>query len=415
MAKLFRKQAVERLRSPERLDQLLRVTSTRGWIVLMTICFLIVTAVCWGFLGDISTRVDGLGLFIEKGGVNEIVAEGSGRLTSIHVETGDTIKQGQVVASMVNPDIEKKLKTKKLELALFKNEYEQQKDLIEKELESKQRVLKAQKENILNSIKVQHDKVGWIEDRLAAYTELFEKGLVLKRQIVQIRLERDDAILQIAKLQNDLGKIKFQEVALEESKKQQLFKQRFQIDETSGQVQALEIELKEAIEVQSPFQGRVIGIEGDVGTIIERGQPIMTVELAKRELAVLLYVKAFKGKKIQPGMTIQITPSTVKREEFGFIFAKVTDVSDFPVTADGMMRVINNKDLVDSLLKEGPLISVKGDLVRDSATRSGFKWSSHKGASIAVTAGTLGTSEVVVRRQPPIELVIPILKEWTGA
>lgn len=415
MAKLFRKRALERLRSPERLDQLLRVTSPRSWIILMTIGLLLAAAILWGFFGDVATKVEGMGLFIEKGGVYEVVAQGTGRLTKVKVNVGDTISKGQVVATMINPDLEKQLSEKKLQLTVLKSEYNQQKELIEKEVESKQRVLTAQKENVHNSISVQKDKVKWLEDRIAAYTELFEKGLVLERQIIQIKLERDDAKLEIAKLQNDLGKIKLQEVEVEESKNQRLFKQRFQIENLQGQVDVLEDQLKQAIEVTSAFDGRVISVEGDEGTILGRGQAVLAIELAKRKLGVLLYVQAFKGKKIKDGMTIQITPSTVKREEYGFVFAEVTEVSDFPVTSEAMMRVLNNKDLVESLLKKGPLISVHGDLVKDPSTRSGFKWSSRKGASVAVSAGTLGTSEVVVRRQAPIELVVPVLKKWTGA
>ena len=172
--------------------------------------------------------------------------------------------------------------------------------------------------------------------------------------------------------------------------------------------------MKQTTFVVSTFRGRVIGVQGNLGTVVAQGESIVSVELADSTLGVEIYVKAFQGKKVKRNMTIQVTPSTVKRDEYGFMFAKVTDVSDFPETSAGMMRVLNNKDLVESLLKQGPLTAIRGDLVTDRSTKSGFKWSSVKGKPITLTAGTLGQAEIVVKEQAPITLVIPFLKSVLG-
>jgi HlyD family secretion protein len=149
-------------------------------------------------------------------------------------------------------------------------------------------------------------------------------------------------------------------------------------------------------------------------SMIQTGMTILNVEPLEPGLKVFMSVSAMKGKKIQPGMTAEITPTTVKREEYGYIFGTVIDISEFPITADSLMRLFNNRSFVEDAIRLGPLTSVNIEPVKDTTTRSGFKWSSQKGAKVLVTVGTLCSGEVVVKLQSPISLVIPKLKEWIG-
>ena len=414
MEQLFRQEVLDRLGSPERLDELLRITSRRSWIWLISVCLVILSAMAWGFLGIIATKVDGMGIFIDPGGIRPVVAGGSGRLLTINVRVGERISAGQLVATLINPDLEKQLDTEKVTLSLLEQDFNQQKDLMEKEGASKRRVLAAQKDNILNSIRVQKDKSKWQEDRLEAYNELFEQGFVLKRQVIETRLERDNSFLETEKLENELGKASLQEIELQESIQQRLFKLRFDIQQSKGKIDVLQNELTEATRVISPVGGTVISMEVTEGSIVSAGKTIVNMETAKHGLSLLAVVQAFKGKKITEGMSVEITPSTVKREEYGYILGTVRDVSPYPVTADSLLRWTNNPELVQETLKKGPLFTMDVDLTEDPNTRSGFKWSSTRGNSVALTAGTLGATEVVVKRQAPITLVIPKLKGWIG-
>ena len=64
--KIFRKVALERLSSPEQLDQLMQVTSPKGWIALLSICGLLAVVVVWGFVGTIPTTASGDGILIRR-------------------------------------------------------------------------------------------------------------------------------------------------------------------------------------------------------------------------------------------------------------------------------------------------------------------------------------------------------------
>ncbi len=93
-SKIFRKVSLQRLSSPEQLDQMIQITDPRGWIALATLGGLLLTAILWSFFGSIPTQVKGRGILIKSGGVFEIVTIGSGQVTDVAVEVGDEVSEG---------------------------------------------------------------------------------------------------------------------------------------------------------------------------------------------------------------------------------------------------------------------------------------------------------------------------------
>ncbi len=55
---IFRKKTVERIKSPEQLDQYLRVTRPGVWIVLLAVLLFFVGLISWAVTGSIDTTVD---------------------------------------------------------------------------------------------------------------------------------------------------------------------------------------------------------------------------------------------------------------------------------------------------------------------------------------------------------------------
>ena len=121
-----------------------------------------------------------------------------------------------------------------------------------------------------------------------------------------------------------------------------------------------------------------------------------------------------KGKGIRPGMEAQVSPSTSKREEYGYVVGKVGLVSEFPATRQGMLRLLPNPDLVAQLSAGGAPFAVYVELEPDAATASGYRWSSSKGNDQKLGSGTLAQVTLITRERRPIEMVIPLFREYTG-
>src|SRR5207248_816160 len=109
-------------------------------------------------------------------------------------------------------------------------------------------------------------------------------------------------------------------------------------------------------------------------------------------------------------MRVQISPSTVRREEYGFMRGRVVYVSDYPATSAALMRNFQNEALVTALTSQGPVTEVRVEMATNSKTPSGFEWSSPQGPPSIITSGSLCSAEIVTREQRPIALLFPSLK-----
>lgn len=166
--------------------------------------------------------------------------------------------------------------------------------------------------------------------------------------------------------------------------------------------------------VVTPYSGHILEIKINEGDLVERGTPVLSVELltagGRQDLDAIIYVPPTEGKKIKPGMDVQISPSTVKREEFGVMLGKVASVGEFPATYQGMFRLLGSDELVQALSAGGAPIEVHVELTPDEETVSGYKWSSPQGPPTRIDSGTLCTARITLREQRPLSLVLPVLR-----
>ena len=208
----------------------------------------------------------------------------------------------------------------------------------------------------------------------------------------------------------DLGVQSLQSVSQAEHEQQAAGTQLLQARQ---ELARLESDLSLQSTVTTAYSGRVLEVMVEQGGIVNPGAPLLTVSLAGKavaDLEAVAYVPSIHGKKIRPGMDIQIAPSTVKPEEFGYLVGRVTYVSDFPATPQGMQRVLKNQTLVQTLSGSDAPYEVHADLLPDPASVSQYRWTSSQGPPTRIQSGTLATAAIVVNRRRPIYMVIPQLR-----
>jgi HlyD family secretion protein len=161
----------------------------------------------------------------------------------------------------------------------------------------------------------------------------------------------------------------------------------------------------------------VLEVRLSEGSNVSAGIPIVTLEqtgASVNDLEAVVYLSPLDGKKIKTNMDVQIAPSTVRQEEYGLLVGRVKAVSDYPSSAEGMMRLLKNQQLVQRLAADGAPIALRADLTPNAGTTSGYKWTSPKGPNTRIESGTLCSATVIVARQRPISLLIPMLRESVG-
>ncbi|WP_416669610.1 hypothetical protein [Egbenema bharatensis] len=95
---IFRKESLERLSSPEQLDQLIQIVSPRSWLPLASLGMLIGLGFLWSVVGKIPITVSGRGVFVRSAdSSNELVG-----LTYFNLDEVGQIQPGMEI--MLLPD-----------------------------------------------------------------------------------------------------------------------------------------------------------------------------------------------------------------------------------------------------------------------------------------------------------------------
>jgi len=97
---IFRKAALDRLASPDQLDQLMQVTSPRLWIALAGFALLLALALLWSLAGTVSDNVDGQGVLLRENGLQPLPAPCDGVVTSFQARSGDRVEKGKTLVLM---------------------------------------------------------------------------------------------------------------------------------------------------------------------------------------------------------------------------------------------------------------------------------------------------------------------------
>ena len=166
--------------------------------------------------------------------------------------------------------------------------------------------------------------------------------------------------------------------------------------------------------VSAPTEGRIIEVLTKKGDAIQPGQVLIKLSRTGRgirELETVLYVPMEQGRNITPGMEVRISPSIVKKEEFGQMIGQVISVSQYTVSANSMMNILGSQELVQKFSAAGPLLEVHASLFPDERTFSGYQWSSKAGPPLKIQNGTICTGLITTKKERPISLVMPFLKK----
>ncbi len=411
---IFRKVALERLSSPEQLDQLVQVTDPRGWLALTGLSALLLAALGWGIWGSIPSEARGEGILLRQGGVSDLVSAANGQVAEVLASVGDVIEKGQPVARIRQDALSRQIQDNRSKQAALQSEYAALQRSAEEQKRLRARDLAQQRANLERSTEAAEKDVALLRERLDAQKNLLDDGLITKQTFLttqqSLNAKRDD----LAKQRLELNGLDLKRLEADQQLVQQLETRQAALRDLELQIRELGAQLGENVNILSPFSGRVLEVLADRGSVVSPGTPVLSVEVLSEDLMAVLFVPASAGKKVQRGMAVQVSPSTVKREEYGSVLGRVVWVAEFPSTTRGMTRLLGNEALVTKLMAEGPPIQVNVALARDPATPTGYRWSSSRGPSLKISSGTLASGDVVVKEDRPIALVIPTLREKMG-
>ena len=232
-SKLFSQAALDKLRSPEKLDMMLPITTPVGWMGLAAIALLLLSVVLWSIFGSFTVRAEGMGLIMDSGGLVNITHTSGGKVARIHVREGEQVKKGSLIAQM--------------------EQAEQSADV-----------------------------------HMAQYgTQLGESMKDTAQRAYQYK-----------------NKMYQQEIARD---------------------------------IISDYDGVVDQVLVEPGSYVSGGTPLVTVRQTRKrsDLRGVLFIPVNKGKRLEPGQSVQLVPGGVDVQESGSLLGVVRKVSDYPVMIIG--------------------------------------------------------------------------------
>jgi HlyD family secretion protein len=412
--RLFRQVALARLSSPEQLDQILRITGAKEWLGLVAITVLFSITAVWGYKGSIPTTSIGQGVIVRTGGVQNVVARGSGLVKSVKANVGDRIAANQIVAHIAQPVLEEKIKAMRQALAEVREQHERSLGLRARAVTLAVDALNRQRANQERTITELDEQAKLAAEQITVEDQLLGRGLVTKQSTIAARQKLIGLRDQIEAGRALLKQLDSQKYSLESQPEQDDAEARFRISTYERDLREAEKQLSLAEEVVSPYAGEVIELKLYAGGTVAAGEPVLSIQSDLENLEILAYLPSGEAKDAGPGMEVQVSPGMIKREEFGFMIGRVERVADYPATSAAIMRNFQNETLAHALLASGPITEVRVRLERDPKTVSGYKWSSSKGPAITISSGTICNVQVVTRRQKPITLLLPYAKSKLG-
>lgn len=385
---LFRKAALDKLASPERLDVLMQVTSPKGWIALWTIAALLVAVVAWSVFGSLPERIDGQGILTGEGGLRQIRASGEGRLSRLNLAVNQTVAPDQVVGELSAVNLDESMR-------LAQVDYESQ-------LRAHEAASAADQANIGN-LQIQRSRTQGSLSKAEANLEQrranLAAGIGTTNQVRGAEAEVDALNRELGSYDQQIRNIR------DQGRQREIGLQRIR-----EQVTSTERRVTEGAEIRSTVAGKVVSVAKQQGDLVRNGDVIAEVESASgtSTLEIVAFVSSRVGQRIKPGHPAQVTVAGVPREEFGFLRGKVRTVSQYAETPQSIATVLRDSTISEASFR------VVIDPEPNAQTPTGYAWSTGTGPRTPISGGTPITVAVEVDQRAPISLVLPVLGSTGG-
>jgi HlyD family secretion protein len=410
--------SVERLISPDRADALPAVSHAPKRLFLFGAALLLATACAWLGFGKIDTRVRGACILISPQGMADVTSNAEGRLEGLQLQPGQLLSAGQPLARIRRADFEQQLATLTARVAELRAGKARADRLIDAGLSLGQGGFDREQATLAARQQTVAQRLILAQRQLDGQRSLHADGLVTRQALLAAEQRVDVLQQEHAQLGSQVSQLAFKQ----QQERRQLSGEARQLalalELAERQLDLLTQQQQQRMVLRSPFAGRVVEVKAHDGAVVTVGSNVATIERsagaaqASGPLVALIFVKGSDGKLLQQGMPAEITPTNVKRQEFGFIRASIATVSDFPASRESIAQVLQNPDMVRELAGDRAPTQVQALLTPRADGR--FDWSGAARAAPAVRSGSVCSAEVVVRERRPIEFVLPFLKKLAG-
>jgi HlyD family secretion protein len=269
----FRRVALERLSSPERLDQARSVTTPREWLAVLGIFFLLGAAIFWSFKGSLATKVNAHGVIIRRGGVVNVVAPGSGLIVKLSVKTGDTVRADQVIGQIAQPGLMEKIRVTEAALEDAQRERERALRVRTDGARLQLEALARQRANAEREMANLREQIRLADEQIPVDDQLQARGLITRQQSLATRQKKATIEGQLGALEAEIKQFDAQQFTAQNQPKESDIDMQARVTDLDRNLASLRKDLSTTSDVISPYAGRVLELKVYRGSAVSEGTP----------------------------------------------------------------------------------------------------------------------------------------------
>lgn len=362
-------------------------------------------ALLWAWHGRISTRVHGTGIFMETGGLHNVVVGTNGVLERLDVVEGMIVSRGDVLGIIFEPMHELELQRSRDQLESVQAEM---KDLATATGSHCQeffvfldQVAAANAENLAMMQSVL-DKMGGIKGQALitdlAFVRVLQKTVRASMDLSRKRL--DSLELEVKRSDHDPGLV--QELW---KRQQRLLKAEQDLLARLDRFAALSL-------ITSPVGGMVVAVQKTAGDGVASGDVVAVLQPSVNgDLYVSAFVPAAQGKSVQPGQSVHVAPGHISPQRWGYMLGEVAEVGKYPTSLEQMTAVFKNPDLSRMIQGNSAMMKVRVRLASDPENQAGWSWTGKAPEDPRLGPGTFCTVFFITEQRAPITYVMPWVRE----
>ena len=377
----------------------------------------------WALFCPIPTEVRGEGVLIYPENAGVLDARAAGQVRRLLVRAGEPVRRGQVLMEIALPVQEKQLMQQKGNLALLERQNAQLDERDTLRLQAERAALdtalakleqdRRRYESLQSTYAGKLRNLEWLAKRevvapLSSEVVGAEQGLTSTgANLDQIRIEEKRVL-------SDYQKVK---LAVET----EALQRRYRIEDLRREIRVTEARLGFDGRVLAERDGRVLDLQVIEGQTVAMGQRLGTIgrgqvdDASAGKLKAVAFFSPADARRLPIGLPVEVVPLWNQRGRFGGIEGQVKHVLTLPATEEDISTTIGNPQLAASLVKNGPVMRAEIELVRDPASRDGYRWTLSRGSGVfPVREGLTVSTFAYVEWRTPLSYIVPGVRSLTG-
>ena len=317
---------------------------------LYALAAIVIAGLAWSVLGSIPTWVQGKGILVSQGvHLFNATAPATGTVISV-LPSGSIVHKGDLIAQLDAGSLRQDLDNAHQVVAEKRIARDKVAERYDRQIALTTQNITQRKTNLGRISATAQQSVAFYQKLLAQEEGYQKHGAVTPLTVQETRQKMTQADADGRAARGEMLRLEAEQQDLANRRDADLRQADEAVNQAQRHAGEIAAQLERATRVLSPLAGVVTEVDVTPGSVIATGKPIASIEAAGEGLELLLYIPPEQGKKVRPGMAVNIEPATVRKEEFGTLTGRVLSVSDYPMTAEGMQSILQNAQLVSSFM-----------------------------------------------------------------